>query len=341
MFDKKFLNEIINSLGTKPKRNSRVLIVDSMNTFMRSFASINKLNPKGNHIGGLTGYLKSVGYAIRTFRPTRVILVFDGIGSTTNKKNLFPNYKGNRNIKRITNWEIFQDKEEESEAMGNQMSRLIQYLRQLPVTLISIDKIEADDSIGFIVGHFEKDEDCEEITILSADKDFYQLVSPKTQIYSPTKKKTYKVQDVVDEYGVHPNNFLLYKVILGDTSDNIPGVTGMGPKKTVKMFPLHDSSEHDLGFLFEHCERNYTPKNMYGNVLEIKNQLALNYQLMDIRNPNISADDKESITESINEEINMLNTGNFLMLYEVDGLGDSITNPHTWLTETFGTLILK
>ena len=150
MFDKKFLNQIISSLGEKPTRNSRVLIVDSMNTFIRSFSTVNLMNPAGHHIGGLVGYLRSVGYAVKTFRPTRVILVFDGLGSTNNKKNLYPQYKANRNTSRVTNWDIFENKVDESEAMVGQMTRLIQYLKQLPVTLISIDKIEADDSIGYI-----------------------------------------------------------------------------------------------------------------------------------------------------------------------------------------------
>jgi 5'-3' exonuclease len=181
MFDKQFLNQIINSLGEKPTRNSRILVVDSMNTFIRSFSTINYMNPAGHHVGGLVGYLRSVGYAIKTFRPTRVILVFDGLGSTNNKKNLYPQYKGNRAITRITNWDMFDDKVSESEAMVSQMTRLIQYLQQLPVTLISIDKIEADDSIGLIAQSLMlmKRIHVMTVTIMSADKDFYQLINEK------------------------------------------------------------------------------------------------------------------------------------------------------------------
>ena len=60
--------------------NSRVLLIDSMNTFLRSFAIIPAINPQGNHIGGLVGFMKSLGYAIKLIQPTRVILVFDGQG---------------------------------------------------------------------------------------------------------------------------------------------------------------------------------------------------------------------------------------------------------------------
>ena len=341
MFDKKFLSQVINSLGEKPTRNSRVLIVDSMNTFIRSFSTINAMNPAGHHIGGLVGYLRSLGYAIKTFRPTRVVLVFDGLGSTHNKKNLYPGYKANRSTTRLTNWDIFENKDDEGEAMVGQMTRLIQYLQQLPVTLVSIDKIEADDSIGFIVDHFEKDELCKEVTIMSADKDFYQLVSDKTSVYSPTKRKTYKVQDIIDEFGVHPNNFLAYKILLGDNSDNLPGVRGIGPKKAIKMFPLSEEQELDLEDLINISEDNLSDNPMYGSVLEFKHQLKINYQLMNLRTPNISDPSKEVIFNLLNEEIHNLNLGGFMMLYEADGLQNSIGNTHNWLSEVFGSLILK
>ena len=341
MFDKKFLSQVINSLGEKPTRNSRILVVDSMNTFIRSFSTINTLNPAGHHIGGLVGYLRSLGYAIKTFRPTRVILVFDGLGSTNNKKNLYPGYKANRSTTRITNWDIFENKDEEGEAMVGQMTRLIQYLQQLPVTLVSIDKIEADDSIGLIAKHFEADPLCKEVTIMSADKDFYQLVSEKVQIYSPTKRKTYKVKDIIEEFSVHPNNFLAYKILLGDNSDNLPGVRGVGPKKAVKMFPLIEEQELDLDDIINISEDNLNSNPMYGSVLEFKHQLDINYQLMNLRIPNISDPNKEEIIGLMNEEITSLNLGGFMMLYEADGLQNSIGNTHNWLAEVFGSLILK
>ena len=342
MFDKKFLNQIITSLGNdKPTRNSRVLIVDSMNAFIRSFSTINLMNPAGHHIGGLVGYLRSVGYAIKTFRPTRVILVFDGLGSTNNKKNLYPEYKGNRNITRITNWDMFDNKVDESQAMVDQMTRLIQYLQQLPVTLVSIDKIEADDSIGLIADHFEKDPLCNEITIMSADKDFYQLISDKTSVYSPTKKKTYKTADILEEFNVHPNNFLIYKTLLGDASDNLPGIKGMGPKKIVKLFPLADVEEYNLKDIYSMSEDNIDTNHMYKSILEAKHQLDINYQLMNLREPNISEENTTEIYRLLNEEITHLNLGGFMVLYESDGLQNAIGNTHSWLSDVFGALILK
>ena len=173
------------------KELSSILIIDGLNTFLRSFTMINHLNPDGHHIGGLTGFLKSIGYAIRMSDPTKVVVIFDGIGGSNARRNLYPEYKANRNSSRITNHNIFSSKDEESESINNQISRLIQYLQCLPVTVISIDGLEADDIIGYLANKFQVHDETQKVTIMSADKDFLQLVSDKVHCYSPTKKKIY------------------------------------------------------------------------------------------------------------------------------------------------------
>ena len=219
------------------KELSSILIIDGLNTFLRSFTMINHMNPDGHHIGGLTGFHKSIGYAIRMSDPTKVVVIFDGIGGSNARRNLYPEYKANRNSSRITNHNIFSSKDEESESINNQISRLVQYLQCLPVTVISIDGLEADDIIGYLANKFQAHNETQKVTIMSADKDFLQLVSDKVHCYSPTKKKIYTPKDVLEEFGVSSNNFLNYKILMGDTSDNIPGITGLGPKKLIKLFP--------------------------------------------------------------------------------------------------------
>ena len=212
------------------KELSSILIIDGLNTFLRAFTMINHINPDGHHIGGLTGFLKSIGYAIRMADPTKVVIVFDGVGGSNARRNLFPAYKANRNANRMTNYSIFQSKSEEQESINNQMERLIQYLKCLPVTITSIDGLEADDIIGYLANKFQVHGDTQKVTIMSADKDFLQLVSDKVHCYSPVKKKIYTPKDVLEEFGVSSYNFLNYKVLMGDSSDNIPGITGLGPK---------------------------------------------------------------------------------------------------------------
>ena len=74
-------------------KNSRVLIIDGLNTFIRCWTSIPTLNDNGDHVGGVTGVLRSIGYTIRQTQPTRVIVTFDGSGGSKRRKKLFEGYK--------------------------------------------------------------------------------------------------------------------------------------------------------------------------------------------------------------------------------------------------------
>jgi 5'-3' exonuclease len=341
--DKDFLNKLLSELDADKNnsKNARVLVVDAMNTFLRSFAIIQHLNPNGHHVGGLVGFLKSVGYAIKLYQPTRVILVFDGQGNATNKKYLYADYKANRTNLKVTNWKVFGDKKEESESMANQMGRLIEYCTQLPVSMICIPKIEADDVMGYLVKQFEADTQVDDVTIMSADKDFLQLVSKKTSIYSPTKKKTYRPEDVLEEYLIHSHNFINYKLLMGDAGDNVPGIQGLGPKKLIKLFPeLLLPKQLEIEDLLKKARDNEASNPLYTKVLQFERQLDINYQLMSLKDPNISDEDKRIVNDVIENAPPSLNIGNFIEMTEDDQLNERV-NWQGWLIENFSSLDWK
>lgn len=312
--------------------NSRILVIDSLNTFLRAFTAIGWVNKELMHIGGLTGFLRSLGYAINLVRPTRVILVFDGHGSSTNKRYIYPEYKANRGINRVTNWDTFESQQEESESITSQLVRLISYLKLLPVDLLSIDKIEADDVIGYIVNQFEDSE----ITIMSSDKDYLQLVSDRVTIYSPTKKKFYDRDLVLNEYGITPKNFLTQKILLGDPGDNVPGVKGLGLKTLVKNFPeLGTEEEISLDNILEKCNGK---KKILESIKNYEFQLRINQKLMDLKNPNIPEEAQEEIKSVLLHPIKEFNSQEFLNLYHEDELGNSIPNVQMWLWNHFNQL---
>ena len=318
------------------KELSSILIIDGLNTFLRSFTMINHLNPDGHHIGGLTGFLKSIGYAIRMSDPTKVVVIFDGIGGSNARRNLYPEYKANRNSSRITNHNIFSSKDEESESINNQISRLIQYLQCLPVTVISIDGLEADDIIGYLANKFQAHDETQKVTIMSADKDFIQLVSDKVHCYSPTKKKIYTPKDVLEEFGVSSNNFLNYKILMGDTSDNIPGITGLGPKKLIKLFPeLISNTKVELDEIISTSADKVDENKLYLSVVERRHQLLINQQLMSLNGSFLSPENKQLVKDAFNNSYE-LNIPIFLQLYHNDKLGESIPNTSSWLTQLFG-----
>jgi DNA polymerase-1 len=314
--------------------NSRVLLIDSMNTFLRSFAMIPAINPQGNHIGGLVGFLKSLGYIIKLIRPTRVILVFDGQGNITNRRNTYAEYKANRQIKRITNYKVFSTLEEESDSIATQMLRLLDYLKSLPVNISIIDKIEADDTIAYLSQKLKDD-----IIIYSADQDFLQLVNNRITVYSPIKKKFYKPNDVYEQYGMHPYNFITMKCLMGDKSDNLPGVKGLGPKKLMKFFPeIAGEKRFTLQEAYQKATDKVEEHGIYGNVHLFKSQLEINYELMSLENIELLDKDKKELDKLIDSPPYNFNKKRFLEMYEKDLLGRGIPNTEFWLAEVFSYL---
>jgi DNA polymerase-1 len=321
--------EVVEEPKEDLKLNDRILIIDSLNTFLRAFTVIQHFNKSLNHVGGLTGYLRSVGYAINLIRPTRVILAFDGKGSSTNKRYLYPEYKANRGIRRVTNWDAFENQEQESEAITNQLIRLIDYLKCLPVDLISIDKIEADDVIGYISQKMNS-----QITIMSSDRDYLQLVSQNITVYSPTKKIFYTPKKVLDEYGVSSENFLNYKILTGDAGDNVPGIKGVGPKTIAKLYPeLADDVKMTLTEVIDKAKEGEGKAFM--SIRNFEHQLKINEKLMDLTNPNIPDDSLVEINEMLENPNKTFRSKEFMSLYEEDDLGNSISNLQTWLHNNF------
>jgi 5'-3' exonuclease len=225
--------------------------------------------------------------------------------------------------------------------MANQMGRLIEYCTQLPVSMISIPKIEADDVMGYLVKKFEADPKTDKVTIMSADKDFMQLISNKTEIYSPTKKKTYGEREVLEEYFVHPNNFINYKMLLGDSGDNVPGIQGLGPKKVFKLYPeLMESNPIDLEYMLNKAKLNESENALYTKILSFANQLNINFKLMSLKDPNISNEDKRIIDETVEDAPPSLNIGSFVEMTENDQLNERI-DWQGWLIENFSSLDWK
>ena len=334
----KYFDLISSIQPDKRTQLNSVLIIDGLNAFLRSFTMINHINPDGHHIGGLTGFLKSIGYAIKMLNPTKVVIVFDGVGGSNARRNLFPDYKANRNANRMTNYSIFQSKEEESESINNQMQRLILYLKCLPVSVVSIEGLEADDIIGYLTHKLENFSETQEINIMSADQDFLQLVSNKTSAYSPTKKRIFKPKDVLAEYGVSATNYINYKILLGDKSDNVPGVSGLGPIKLVKLFPeLTGNNKVTLESIIEKSAELINENKLYLSVVERRHQLYINQQLMNLEGDFLSPENRQLVKQAFTESYE-LNKYLFHQIYVNDRLGESIPNVDNWLTEVFGYL---
>ena len=113
--------------------NDKILVIDGLNTFIRVFSVIPTLNDDGIHIGGIVGFLKSVGYAIKMLRPTRCIIVFDGKGGSTRRRKVYSEYKNRRKTKiRLNRANEYSSVEDEHQSMLLQLQRGVEYLENLP-----------------------------------------------------------------------------------------------------------------------------------------------------------------------------------------------------------------
>jgi DNA polymerase-1 len=317
-----------------PNKHDRVLILDGLNLFFRNFAMMNMVNPDGVHIGGLGGFFRSLGAMIRQTNPTSVYVVFDGAGSTVNRKNLLSEYKGTRNLSRITNWEAFDNIEEEHDSKIDQIVRIIQYLKLLPVKTTILDKVEADDIIAVLAEKLVEKHDST-CFIVSSDKDFLQLVTDKIIVYRPMEKEYYTPKVVEEKFGLLPHNFILHKTLLGDNSDNIKGVKGLGAKGIFKRFPELKTEELTLQDIFDISARKFKEHIIYSRIVQEQDRIKTNYKVMDLSVPMIDDRGKEHIDNLIVEDFPDFNPEMFIQFYNEDKLGGMIRNLETWLKDIF------
>lgn len=317
------------------KRHDRVLIFDGLNLFFRNFATMNMVNNDGVHIGGLGGFLRSLGAMVKKIQPTSVYIVFDGQGSSANRKNLISEYKGTRNLKRLTNWTAFDNYEEEHDSKIDQIVRVIQYLKLLPIKVTIMDKVEADDVIAVLTQKLstQYDSNC---YIISSDKDFLQLLNPKVVVYRPMEKVFYTTDILTNKFnGILPSNFIIYKTLMGDVSDNVKGIKGLGEKKLFKFFPELKTQPLTMQDIFDISGEKMKEHVVYARIYQEQDRLLTQYKVMDLSKPMISEKGIEKVENLITEDLPELNAEVFLSLYNQDQLGGMIRNPEKWLSEIF------
>ena len=338
--DKKNLLKLLNDTeenDTGSSEGTRTLLIDGLNLFFRNFAMMNMVNPSGIHIGGLGGFFRSLGAEIRRTQPDQVYVVFDGAGSTTNRKNILSEYKSGREDQRVTNWEVFDSLDDEHDSKVDQIVRVIHYLKTLPVKTVILDKVEADDIIAYLCDKLPNHPD-DKLFIVSSDKDFLQLVNKNVIVYRPMEKKYYTEEVFKSKYKMSPQNFILHKTLLGDASDKIKGVKGLGEKGLLKKFP--ELSERDLTFddIFEICEKKFKDHVVYARIIQGVDDLEKNYKVMDLSNPMMDENEKKYLDEvAKSKELNYI-PEQFISLYNEDQLGGMIRNLDYWLKENFERL---
>jgi DNA polymerase-1 len=297
------------------------------------------MDEDGNHIGGMAGFMKSLGFAIRSFKPTRVVLVFDGKGGSQRRRKIYKEYKANRKPPTRLNrsYDMTTD-EQERENMKWQLVSLVDMVECLPVSILALDNIEADDAIAYMSELVTKNGG--NSIIYSTDKDFLQMVNENVKLYNPVKKKTFDVDIVLETYGVHPNNFVFYRSLLGDKSDNIDGIKGAGEKTVLKYIP--ELADGNVEVNLDLVEQKYTdikkkPK-LVENILDNTSIVNRNLELMNLRDVDINIDAKMKIIHKYEEGCPPLRKSDLTRLMFRSKIISSIQNYDEWITFTFTPL---
>lgn len=216
---------------------NKLYIVDAVNLLFRAYYAISPMtNLKGESTHALYGFIRSIYKLIKDFSPGYLICVFDGPDNKKSRTKIYSEYKSHRTSMPLD--------------LVEQLQRALYFCEIAGIPFLSIEGIEADDTMGSIAKWAEK-KNCE-VFICSSDKDLCQLVSENIRIIHLHKDNSLiDTQKVKNLYGVEPSQIVDFLAITGDSSDNIPGIAGFGPKTAALLLNKYASLEEILQHIDE------------------------------------------------------------------------------------------
>ena len=202
-----------------------LVLVDGSSYLFRAFHALPPLtNRKGEPTGAMLGVINMLRRLLENYHPTHMAVVFDAKGKTF-RNDMYAEYKATRPPM--------------PDDLRAQIEPLHEIIRTMGLPLLSIAGVEADDVIGTLSDQAAKQD--RKVIISTSDKDLAQLVNEHVTLINTMSNTTLDIAGVVEKFGVPPNRIIDYLALVGDTSDNIPGVVKCGPKTAVKWLGLYDS----------------------------------------------------------------------------------------------------
>lgn len=214
------------------------MIIDGNNLCYRCSAVMTLSTKDGFTTSGIYGTLNSIPSYLKEVEKlagepvNECIVTFDG-GRSKRRMSLFPDYKGSRK----SSEERTEEEKKWYEDFLQQTKILYENLPLFGIKTIQIKGWEADDLIYGLIRQSEtvRDDVENHFVIISTDEDFLQLISPNISVYSPIKQIFYTYDNFVELFGCRPEHFISYKILKGDSSDNISGINGIGDKTGKKL----------------------------------------------------------------------------------------------------------
>jgi 5'-3' exonuclease len=299
----------------------RLLIVDALNAYLRAYIVDPSISANGQPIGGLKGFIKILQKLVRDTSPQEIVIVWDGPNGSQKRKSMDKNYKAGRKPIRLNR--AFHNLTDDEELHNKiwQQSRLIEYVNEMPIIQLMLPEIEADDVISYItrMNHY----DGWQKVIISNDKDFMQLCDNETVLFRPTMKEIMSMKTITEQIGVHPTNMALARAMAGDASDNLKGVKGAGLATIAKRLPfLAESRTVTIDEVIDYCENTEHRQKFYENVVEAKELVEHNYNMMQLYSPQMSVQSKQKVDYAITEFECSFNKTSIIGLMMEDGFGE-------------------
>jgi DNA polymerase I len=241
----------------------KLVLIDGNSIAYRAFFALPLLNnDKGIHTNAVYGFTMMLMKILEDEKPTHILVAFDA-GKTTFRHKTFSEYKGGR--------------QKTPPELSEQFPYIRELLKAYQISAYELENYEADDIIGTLSLQAEKEGF--EIKVISGDKDLTQLSSPMTTIGITRKGITdievYTPRHIEEKYGLTPEQIIDMKGLMGDTSDNIPGVPGVGEKTAIKLLKEFHTVEEVLSSIDQVSGKKLKEKlETYSDQAILSKQLA-------------------------------------------------------------------
>jgi DNA polymerase-1 len=201
-----------------PSPLAKVLVIDGTNSLYRAFFAIPGLRaPDGSPTNAAYGFVNMLAKVLRDEAPDAAVVVFDARGKTF-RHALYPEYKAGRDA--------------QPEDLSAQFPLVHELVEAYGIPILEVPEVEADDVIATLVARAPEEA---RVAIVSTDKDLMQLVSERVTLLDGLKDRRTTPAEVVERFGLPPDRILDLRALVGDPSDNIPGVKGIGAKGAAKL----------------------------------------------------------------------------------------------------------
>lgn len=299
----------------------RVLIIDALNAYLRAYIVNPSLSLNGQPIGGIKGFFMILQKLVREATPDEVMVIWDGPDGSRKRKTMDKNYKsGRKPIKLNRAFHNLTDDEELKNKIWQQ-TRLIEYLNEMPIVQAMIPQVEADDIIAY-VSRLPYYKGWQKL-IVSNDRDFMQVCDDETVLLRPVKGEYLNIRRIIEQTGVHPTNMALARAIIGDSTDNLPGIRGVGFGTVKKRLSfLSEEKTYNIDDIIEHCESVESDLKFYSNIIEGKELIEHNYKMMQLYSPQMSIQSKIHVKESIENFDATFNKTEIIGMMREDGFGE-------------------